>query len=148
MLQVASPFPHVGSYALFVDDQLPIGEQRAELVRIMRRPTICERGGDVAVAFPLRSGARGSMLVDDAKLIDGSELSKAEERELADLLRYLAGRARPDKTKAARCEALRSRLIMSGVLRIELTKLAQAKARDARRAGGSIGSVLPEERAA
>lgn len=144
MLQVATPFPHVGSYALFIDDRLPIGEQRAELVRIMRRPTICERGGDVAVAFPLRTGASGSRLVDDARLIDGTPLTKAEERELADLQRYVAGRERPNRAKAERCEALRNRLIMSGVMAIELAKLGRLQARSQ----PSVGSHLPREAAA
>lgn len=143
MLQVATPFPHVGSYALFIDDRLPIGEQRAELVRIMRRPTICERGGDVAVAFPLRTGASGSMLVDDGQLIDGTALAKTEERELTDLLNYIRARVRPAADKMARAEALRRRLIYSQLLAAELAKLGRLAARGQ----PSTGAILPRHAA-
>jgi len=147
MLKIAAPFPQVGSYALLVDDLQPVEQQRAELVRIMRRPTICTRGGDVAVAFPLRTGASGSMLVDDNRLIDATPLTKAEEREMHDISRALAGRERPSRKQrelAARGEALRQRHIMSTVMEIELTKLAHIQARQQ----PSTGSHLPSEIAA
>lgn len=138
MLKVAAPFPQVGSFALLVDDLMPVEMQRAELVRIQYR-------GDarVSVAWPLRIGASGYRSVAEAELIDATPLTKGEERELADLQHYVAGRERPNKKKAARCEALRSRLIMSGVMAIEMAKLGRLQARSQ----PSTGSYLPREAA-
>lgn len=145
MLKVPAPFPQVGSYAMFVDSNLPRDDQRAELVRIIRRPTVCDRGGDVAIALPLRIGASGNQVVDEADLLDATPLTGAEQRELTDLLNYIRARVRPDKTKMARAEALRSRLVMSDVMAIEQRKLAIVEGRTARRQGGSPGSLLPHD---
>lgn len=139
MLKIAAPFPQVGSYALLIDDLMPVEMQRAELVRIMRTDV-----ATCAIAFPLRLGATGNRNVQLDSLIDATPLTKAEERELADLQRYVAGRERPNKAKAARCEALRTRLIMSEVMQIELKKLGRLQARSQ----PSTGSYIPKEHAA
>lgn len=147
MLKTPAPFPHVGSYALLVDTTLPDSQQRAELVRIMRRgwygdgpvgPSPCR---NVAVAFPLRTSASGNRLVYAEDLIDGTALSKAEERELADLQRDLRQQVRPRRDKIDRAEALRKRLIYSQLLAAELGKLARLDAK----AQPSVGRFLPRE---
>lgn len=86
MLKTPTPFPHVGSFALLIDKTLPAEQQRAELVRIMRRDPGCFDGSpsklrNVAVAFPLRVGASGNRLVFAEDLIDGTPLTRAESRE-------------------------------------------------------------------
>jgi hypothetical protein len=91
MLRIPAPFPEVGSYALLIDTNLPAVQQRAELVRVMRRDPA---HGQSAVAFPLRVGAFGNRVVGESELIDATPLTKDEERELADLQRHLAGRDR------------------------------------------------------
>jgi hypothetical protein len=141
MLKVPSPFPQVGSYALLVDETLPITQQRAELVRVQRRD---QGEGLVSISWPLRIGASGNRIVFENELIDGTELTKAEQRELTDLLNHCRGRARPNKAKMAQAEALRCRLIHSDLLRAELDKLARLQARDQ----PSIGSLLPRSEAA
>lgn len=148
MLKVAAPFPQVGSYGLITDPTLPVEMQRAELARILRHDgQLPDQDGEmrdvVAIALPLRVGATGNKLVALDQVIDATPLTKAEERELADLQRYVAGRERPNKKKAARCEALRSRLIMSGVMAIELQKLGRLQARSQ----PSTGGYLPREAA-
>lgn len=141
MLKVPTEFPQVGSYALFVDITLPLAQQRAELVRIMRRPTICERGGDVAISFPLRTGASGSMIVPEDALIDATPLTKAEEREMHDISRALSGRDKltnKQRVMKARGEDLRDRHIMSAVMEIELRKLARLQAKGQPSTGGHL----------
>lgn len=143
MLKVPAPFPQVGSYALFVDDTLPIEQQRAELVRIQYRDggTIVEPW--VKISWPLRTGASGYRVVAEAALVDGTALSKDEQRELTDLLNYCRDRIRPNKAKLERADALRDRLIMSDLMRAELEKLARLQAK----AQPSIGSYLPRHAA-
>jgi uncharacterized protein YgbK (DUF1537 family) len=142
MLKVASPFPQVGSYALLVDTNLPVSQQRAELVRVMRR---IEAGGEVAVAFPLRLGACGNRIVPESELLDGTPLTKAEERELTDLQGHLAGRTHMTpalRKKDKRAHDLKARQILSHLLATEMKKLEADEARHVRRAGGSTGSPM------
>ncbi|HEY8593277.1 MAG TPA: hypothetical protein VIL42_10510 [Sphingomicrobium sp.] len=144
MLRVPAPFPQVGSYALIVDEALPVSQQRAELVRVQRRDT---SSGEAAIAFPLRVGASSFRIVDEWTLIDGTPLTKDEERELADLQRHLFGRTRLSpklKEQAARAEALKNRQVASVLLEAELRKLHAAEARGLRRGGGSTGQVIAD----
>mgnify|MGYP006952660022 CR=1 FL=1 len=167
MLHTPAPFPFAGSYALHVDTSLPEDRQRAELVRIMRYDDarVGRSAGvneasshspcrNVAVSFPLRVGATGNRLIFAEELIDGTPLTKAEERELADLQRSLAGRVgvRPRPTaKQKRAEALRHRLIFSQLLTAELAKLRAQEGRE--RTGQGVprawctGSRLPRQAA-
>lgn len=122
MLSPATPFPAVGSYALFEDPNLPRGQRRTELVRIL------ERGAHVVlVSFPLREGAGGNRRVALADLIDGTPLTAEEKREEFDLYRQIFGRDRltpKQKEKKARHEALRGRQIWSGCLQRKMDELA------------------------
>lgn len=126
MLSTATPFPQVGSFALFADDHLPPAERRAELARLL------ERGHSTAlIALPLRSGAAGNRRVPLADLIDATPLDSGEQRELADLQRHLRGRARLTpkmQVQQARAEDLRRRALFALVMESELAKL---KAREA-----------------
>ena len=141
MLNVPAPFPQVGSFALYVDPDLPIEAQRAELVRIMRRDGQPQFPG-AAVAFPLRTGATGNRLVSERQLIDPTPLTTAEERELTDLQNQLRGRARPNKAKVERAEALRTRQLMADLAAIEFRKLDALHARTRRRDGASAGAFM------
>ena len=143
MLKAPTPFPHVGSFALLVDKTLPIDQQRAELVRIMRHDP---SNGWFAVAFPLRVGASGNRMVTAADLIDGTALDQDEKRELADLQRHLHGRERLTpkmKQQQVRAEALRQRAIFAVLLDSELRKLSRLEAK----AQPSTGRFLPREAA-
>jgi hypothetical protein len=118
MLQTPAPFPYQGSYALLEH------EGRTQLVRIVMR-----REGEVVVSFPLRDGAGGNLRVDPAKLIDGTPLTQAEEREFHDLDRQIDGRTFSDlskqlRVKAKRRTALKHRLIWS---RFMAPKVAEAE---------------------
>lgn len=86
MLQHETPYPHVGSYAVFIDAELPPERQRPELARIQWR-----REGELVISLPLRDGAAGTKSIDPAQLIDASPLSAAQRREFHDLDRDLAG---------------------------------------------------------
>jgi hypothetical protein len=143
MLRIPAPFPEVGSYALLIDTNLPAVQQRAELVRVMRRDPA---HGQAAVAFPLRVGAFGNRVVGESELIDATPLTKDEERELADLQRHLAGRDRlRGKLVAAavRCEKLRQRAVWQMILESELARLRSLEARQQ----PSFGRPLPREAA-
>lgn len=142
MLKVATPFPQVGSFALLIDQNLPVSLQRAELVRIIRR------GAGVTVAFPNRTSASGNRIVDEGELIDASVLTDEERREHADLERHLHGRDRlTPKLKALlqRSEALRRRAIWSTILESELAVMRNREAGQVRRDRGSIGRPLPRD---
>lgn len=157
MLKTQAPFPHVGSFALLVDTHQPESQQRAELVRLMRYdvPRVASERGwlageptripspcrNAAVSFPLRTGASGNRLVYAEDLIDGTPLTKAEERELADLQRTVARQVRPNRAKIERAESLRKRAIFSVLLAAELRKLAALDARD----HASVGRPLPRD---
>jgi hypothetical protein len=142
MLKSAAEFPYPGSFALLVDDTLPVGQQRAEMVRLL------EVGCQVAlVAFPLRLGARGNRRVALAELKDGTALTKGEERELADLQRHLHGRDRLTskmREQAKRAETLRERAIWSVVMASERDRLGAIEARSQ----PSAGRAIPREIAA
>jgi hypothetical protein len=143
MLKTAAPFPHTGSFALYVDTNLPPAQQRAELVRLQYA---CF-GSQVTVTFPLRQGAAGTKKVALAELIDGTPLDRDERREHADLERHLKGRSRLTprlRDMLLRAEKLRQRAIFSMVLESELAKLRAIEAR----AAPSIGGRLPREVAA
>lgn len=128
MLATPAPFPFPGSYALLVDPLLPLAERRAELARIL------ERGASVAlIALPLREGAGGNRRVPIGDLLDGTELTPVEAREMVDLARALAGcsgRTSKQKEQRTRYDRLRARCIWSGPLRRQLDRLSarQAKA--------------------
>jgi hypothetical protein len=128
MLHVDTPFPEVGSFALYQDPDLPMPERRSELARII------ERGVSVAlISLPLRLGAGGNKRVPLADLIDGTPLTKAEERELTDLDRSLRSRVRNRSAVEARVKALRDRAIWMMCLRSERAKLAAAQAEQPQR---------------
>jgi hypothetical protein len=128
MLQSPTPYPYPGSYALYVDTDLPESEQRLELVRInWRQATIVQVLA--MVSFPLRDGASGNKTVRADDLIDGTPLTAEETREFHDLDRGLAGRSmRTAKQKAqgARRDALRKRILNAPVL-ARLLREAAAK---------------------
>ena len=153
MLRTPTPYPQVGSFALLVDVNLPVGQQRVELVRVMRLGV-----STAAVAFPLRAGATGNTTVALADLIDGTPLTAAEEavaERLEASLRGVRAKAgvrgtssrasRPSPARAARYHALRERGNWSLVMSAELAKLEAREAREARRAGASPGFRVPQE---
>ncbi|HVM38324.1 MAG TPA: hypothetical protein VM265_08060 [Sphingomicrobium sp.] len=142
MLSPETPFPQVGSYALYHDDALPIDNRSSELVRIL------ERAGDsVLIAFPLRQGAAGNKRVALAELIDGTPLDRDAARELHDLDRQLAGRVDGavgvdgrrirltprQKELGKRRDALKARMIWAPILATRLTELAARQRSEARR---------------
>jgi len=123
VLKTPAPYPQVGSYALTIDLELPASHQHAELVRIHRIGPVT-----AAISFPLRTGASGNRTIARADLIDATPLTKDEERRLTDLERDVRGRDRPNKAKVVQATALRSRLIMSAVMKTALDKLAHLDA--------------------
>lgn len=119
MLSSATAFPQVGSYALYEDPELPRGDRRPELVRIL------ELGATVAlVAFPLREGrASGNKRLPLADLLDGTPLTAQEKREEVELFRQVTGKDRltpRQKQLKVRHDALRARMIWSGCLQRKL----------------------------
>jgi hypothetical protein len=134
MLNQPAPFPYVGSFALFEDDD---GE--THLVRIQaKRP---ERNGATErvfamISFPLRDGASGNKVVAFDQLQDGTPLTRLEQREFHDLDRALAGRSlRTAKQKAAKArrDALRARILAEPIM-ARLVREADAKAARQRKA--------------
>jgi hypothetical protein len=151
MLKVPAEFPFAGSFALYVDTELPVAQQRAELVRVIRWGELSAGGSlpadEGVVGFPLRSGASGTRYLRRGDLIDGTPLTRAEELELADLEGHLRGRDRltPKMMRQQeRATALKRRLVFSQVLAAEIRKLERLDARDA----PSTGTRLPREIAA
>jgi hypothetical protein len=131
MLNPETPFPYVGSYALYVDMDQP-APQREELVRIMWRS---ERM--VAVSFPLRSGAGGNKAVLDIGLIDATPLSFEETREFHDLDRALFGRSLRTKRQQAanaRRVALQRRAIWAPYMKRLLREMCARSAQQRRAA--------------
>jgi hypothetical protein len=128
MLNPATPFPQIGSFALFLDDDQPV-PQVLELVRIL------ERGASVVlVAFPLRDGAGGNKRVPLADLIDATDLAPDESRQLADLQRHLTGRGRLTpkmQAQAAAAKALRQRAIYAPLMRRLLDRAGRVQRRKA-----------------
>lgn len=141
MLNVETPFPYVGSHALFNDPDMP-KPQPTELVRILWR-----REGFAMISFPLRDGASGNKVVPADELIDASPLSGEETREFHDLDRDLIARGivavagtsgRPkrltprQKALKARRDALKQRMIfaplMERLLRAARARTSQAAA--------------------
>jgi len=123
MLIPETPFPQIGSYALFVDRGLPLSEQTHEIVRILARDWNLANG-QISIAFPLRAGASGNQRVDLGDLIDGTPLNATERRELADLERQLSDcsmRTPRQKALGKHRDRLRQRAmyapIMAGLLR-------------------------------
>lgn len=138
MLRVATPFPNVGSYALFIDSELPVSEQRAELARIVG--SSADGNGEVLIGLPLRVGASGSRTVRIDQLKDATPLSEAEKAELQALREHLSGSPRPNRKKIERAEALRTRQIFAEkVMPYELLKLHKLQAKGQH----STGSRLP-----
>ena len=145
MLKVPTPFPQVGSYALMLDDVLPVEQQRAELVRIIERdpPDARQmyRDHQVAIAFPLRVGSTGHRRVAIGQLIDATELTGGEAAELQQLHRYLGTRKRPMKAKVERAEALQRRAVSAPIMRRELEKLARLQAKGQPSTGSMLRDV-------
>jgi hypothetical protein len=114
MLTPETPYPYPGSYALFIDRDLPESQQHEELVRIMWRRAD-DDGSWVAVSFPQRAGASGTKVVPAGELIDATPLSGPEAVEFHNLDRHLFGRTsfRSKRLKAmkARRETLHSRAV-------------------------------------
>lgn len=143
MLSTPAPYPHVGSFALYIDEDRPL--PRAELVRVMRRDDDL-----AAIAFPNRIGSSGNKLVAESDLIDATALTRDEERELTDGLGELRGRG--DKLSPrlravkARTETLRSRQLCSIILESELKILRSKQDREGRRAGATPGRMITDER--
>src|SRR4051812_41677412 len=110
MLSHETPYPYVGSYALYSDPEQPYPPP-TELVRVQWR-----REGFAMVSFPLRDGAAGNKVVAFAELIDGTALDAGEQREFHDLDRLIRGRQPADlsktqRAKAKRRDALKNRMI-------------------------------------
>ncbi len=141
MLKVPAPYPFPGSFALFVDDTLPVGQQRAELVRIVRRTV-----SHATIAFPLRPDvASGHRTVHFSDLHDATPLTKEEERAMHDAHRAITGvEIRTPRQRAARDRFadLRARSIGSIILASELAKLEARENRLTRRHGGSAGQQV------
>jgi hypothetical protein len=113
MLSPETPFPYVGSYALFEDPDAP-PPQPTELVRILWR-----REGFAMVSFPLRDGAGGNKTVAADALTDATPLTDGEQREFHDLDRDLAGRSLrtvKQRRQVARRDALKRRAIYAPLL--------------------------------
>lgn len=122
MLSSPTPYPYVGSYCLLEH------EGETQLARILYR-----RATEIVVSLPLRPDAGGNLAVDPARLIDGTPLTHAEEREFHDLDRSLAGReprnrSRAQRARAARRDALKSRMIWSRFLDRKLREAALQRA--------------------
>ena len=155
MLNIPAPYPHVGSYALLIDTNLPVEQRRAELVRLTGRSvavssvngTITGREELVTVTFPLRTGATGVRTLGLAELIDGTPLNRAEEQELLALETELVGRELlTERLRHAdkRLEELRSRRLYAATLDAEFARLV---AFQRRQHPGRNGSHLPKEAA-
>lgn len=130
MLHPATNFPQVGSYCLYEDKDLPRGERRPELARIL------EVGASVAlIALPLREGrASGNKRVPLADLIDGTPLTDEEKVEEVELFRAVLGKDRLTpalRRKKDRHDALRQRQIWSGCLQKKLDDLSLLQRRKA-----------------
>lgn len=112
MLSSPTPFPYVGSYALFEHDGAHT------LARIVMR-----REGELVIGLPTVDGASGNLRVTPDRLIDATPLTAAETREFHDLDRQLAGRS-PDslrrstrlKAMIGRRDALKRRLMHAPVM--------------------------------
>lgn len=117
MLNQPAPFPYVGSYALFEDD-----DGDTHLVRIQAKRPAREGPTErvfALISFPLRDGASGNKVVAFDQLQDGTALTRAEQREFHDLDRALAGRSmRTPKQKAAKArrDALRQRMLAEPIM--------------------------------
>lgn len=117
MLNQPAPFPYVGSYALFEDDD---GE--THLVRIQAKRPEREGATDrvfAMISFPLRDGASGNKVVAFDQLADGTPLTREEQREFHDLDRALVGRSlRTPKQKIAKArrDALKARILAEPIL--------------------------------
>ena len=148
MLACPTPFPMTGSYALFVDTDRPLAEQRAELARIMRRNFhrhvkingAAREWETVAITLPLRDGASGNRVVEMSDLIDATALTSAERGELDALRRDIANRPRIGPSKIHRAHALGERDTWAPVMAREMAKLGAMTARTHRRFGASAGA--------
>jgi hypothetical protein len=136
MLNQPTPFPYVGSHALAEH------EGKTQLVRILAwRPGTIE--DHALVSFPEMDGASGNMVVPRSALIDGTPLTAEEAREFHDLDRELFGKSTGpavggdggrtrrltprQKARAARRDSLKSRMIWSRFLALQLRRIADAK---------------------
>jgi hypothetical protein len=129
MLAPDATYPYPGSYALLNDLDLPY-PQPTELVRIMWRRVDADGHGFVAVSFPMRDGASGNKVVPAERLIDGTPLTAAEQREFHDLDRALDDRnprnfSKRQRAKAARRDALKQRMIWIPFLADRLREMRQ-----------------------
>jgi hypothetical protein len=108
MLKSHTPFPLVGSYALFEQD----GE--THLVRIVLR----DLGGTATIAFPFRDGASGNARVEIEALRCGEPLTASEINEAARLQRK-----RKSASDKARLKRLRTREIDARIMAEKLADL-------------------------
>ncbi len=150
MLSTPATYPHVGSFALYIDADRPM--PRAELVRIMRLDAaslIPPAPYRATIAFPNRVGSSGNKTVPMTDLIDATPLSKEEERELTDGQRDLRGRgaelSRRLRAVKLRTEALRSRQLSSIILEHELNIMRARADREARRSGATTGRMMLDD---
>lgn len=118
MIKSPTAFPMVGSYALYEAVGL------TQLVRIQYRDP--EGEGLATISFPGTYGASGNKIVAVADLIDGTPLTSAERAEYKRLEQKLSGAARPRKADIARERDLRTREIMSDVLREKMERAGLA----------------------
>ena len=129
MIRAPAPYPHAGSFAAFIDTDVPRPEdRRAELVRIAR----IEAGGTAFITFPLRGAASGSRTLTLDELIDCTPLTHDEQRELTDLQLALKGRKlRTAKQQQSmfRAERLKERLLYAQLMAPELGKLDRQASR-------------------
>lgn len=137
MLDGATEFPNVGSYALLLSPAPPAQHRQAgdpnqeevtgpQLVRILRfNPQLST---DAFVSLPLREGASGNRTVPFSQIVDATPLSGAEGKEMCDLGRELKGqRVRDRATKQARFDALKQRAVYAPLLALQLRRLAEIK---------------------
>lgn len=154
MLRTPAPYPHVGSFAAFIDtDIADASQRRAELVRIAGRSLELEGDGDTFrqvehafITFPLRTGSSGSRTVPLSLLIDATPLTREEERELHDIELALKGRlcrTKREREANERARALKERLLYSQLMAPELKRLDALQ----RRTAPSGGRILPREAA-
>lgn len=129
MLNAPTPFPHVGSWCLWTNDDAPIGQQETLLAKILG-PVDGEHL--VLVSLPERTGASGTCRVPFAQLIDGTPLTGPEKRELATLESRLAAVKHPRRSACfPRQNDLRKRAIWAPFLAMRRRQLDERTRRAA-----------------
>jgi hypothetical protein len=105
MLSVETPFPNVGAKALLID------QHQAHPVRILQNGVGRGKRREVLVSLIGREGSSANRRVTVADLADPSPLTEAEQEELRELERQLAGKTSAPKKVLKREEELRLRAV-------------------------------------